>query len=205
MPGTVVQVGGGRGFVIEAGTDRYVVTAAHCLTELPEAFGAAGGYAEERTYRNFIGRLGTSPGVAAECVFVDPIADLAVFGEPDHEFDADQTLAYRQLVDRADAFSLGTLPGDDPTTSGAPIATSEAMMLSLDDEWFNCRIVNINASRIIWIEEPAQPIRPGMSGSPIILRDGSAVGVVCVSGDTIGGPNPLLSDGLPAWLVREAY
>jgi hypothetical protein len=56
-----------------------------------------------------------------------------------------------------------------------------------------------------------------MSGSPIILPDGSAVGVVCISSGTIlpdgsagsegdreGGPNPLLCANLPTWLVREA-
>ncbi len=57
-------------------------------------------------------------------------------------------------------------------------AVSEARMLSLDGEWFACRIGS--AGRCLWFEDTAQPIRGGMSGSPILLPDGSAIGVVCV-------------------------
>jgi hypothetical protein len=31
----VLQVGGGRGFVVEVNGDRYVITAAHCLPFFP--------------------------------------------------------------------------------------------------------------------------------------------------------------------------
>jgi hypothetical protein len=48
MLGTVIKVGsGGRGFIIETDEARYVVTAAHCLDELPPAHAA--GSIEERT------------------------------------------------------------------------------------------------------------------------------------------------------------
>jgi hypothetical protein len=53
-------------------------------------------------------------------------------------------------------------------------------------------------------------------GSPIILPDGGAVGVLCTGDqrddganaplDTgTGGPNPMLFDQLPAWLARAAF
>jgi Trypsin-like peptidase domain len=195
MPGTVIQIAnGGRGFVIEAEVDRYVITAAHCLNKLPEPFGAAGGYPDERTYEDFLGPLGTSPHVWAECVFVDPVADLAVFYEPDSQALGDRARAYRELTDSATTFALGKLP---------PYTTSDAMMLSLDDEWFACRVTRVRHS--LWIENAAQSILPGMSGSPIILPDGSAVGVVCVGDGVQVGPNPMLSAFLPAWLVHDAY
>ena len=41
MKGTVIQVGDGRGFVIATKDARYVVTAAHCLANLPPADAAA--------------------------------------------------------------------------------------------------------------------------------------------------------------------
>jgi hypothetical protein len=47
-----------------------------------------------------------------------------------------------------------------------------------------------------------------MSGSPVLLGDGSAIGVVCVSGGvdprlyTEGGPNPRLMTNLPGWCLR---
>ena len=102
------------------------------------------------------------------------------------------------------------LPGDP--------ASSDAQMLSLDGEWFACRITSFGL--VLWVEGAAQPIKGGMSGSPIILPDGGAVGVVCTGNqrddddanaplDTgpggTGGPNPLLFDQLPAWLARAAF
>lgn len=79
-------------------------------------------------------------------------------------------------------------------------------MLSLDGEWFNCRITSLGRS--LWFEEAAQPVIGGMSGSPIVLPDGGAVGLVSnsVEGENPGpgGPNPLLAADLPGWLLEEA-
>jgi len=207
--GTVLQVGdGGRGFVIETDQRRYVVTAAHCLGEnLPPAHAASDD--EERTYPDFIGMLDGSRNVWAECVFVDPIADLAVFGEPDAGTFGDEWEAHVKLIDQTKPFALGKLRFERPihrlpdgtTIPGNAEATSEALMLSLDGEWFSCRITSFGRS--LWIENAMQPIQSGMSGSPIILPDGSAVGVVCVSvvGKREGGPNPALFANLPVWLA----
>ncbi len=68
-------------------------------------------------------------------------------------------------------------------------------MLSLT-EWYPCRI----RSGGLWftIENAAQPIAGGMSGSPVVLPDGRTVALV----STGGGLNPGLPDGLPFWLAR---
>jgi hypothetical protein len=209
MTGTVLQVGDGRGFVIETEDARYVVTAAHCLDVLPPADGLSD--TAERTYRDFLGPLNGTRNVWAECAFVDPVADIAVFCEPDGQELYDEWRAYQELTGNATPFPLGSLRfrrplrnPDGRTIRGYRKATSSALMLSLDGEWFACRITGLGRS--LWIEGAAQPIRPGMSGSPIILPDGSAVGVECVSteGERGGGPNPLLSANLPAWLARDA-
>ena len=81
----VVRVGDGRGFVVENDDERLVITAMHCLPELPIAHGAS--YIEERTYRGLLGPVGDGQTVWAECLFADPIADLAVLGEA-HGWDA---------------------------------------------------------------------------------------------------------------------
>ena len=40
-------------------------------------------YWQERTYPSLLGPLGDQCSVWAECVFVDPIADIAVLGQPE--------------------------------------------------------------------------------------------------------------------------
>jgi hypothetical protein len=61
----------------------------------------------------------------------------------------------------------------------------------------------------LWFDQATQPVIGGMSGSPMVLPDGSAVGVVCTSenshsGGREGGPNPMLSAHLPGWLLEAA-
>lgn len=55
----VIRVGDGRGFIVEHGHDRLVITAAHCLPEFPPCHGAS--FLEERTYGNLLGLLGAEP------------------------------------------------------------------------------------------------------------------------------------------------
>jgi hypothetical protein len=52
----------------------------------------------------------------------------------------------------------------------------------------------------------ATPIMGEMSGSPIVLPDGGAVGVVCVTveGDGVSGPNRVLLACLLGWLLEQA-
>jgi hypothetical protein len=89
----VVKVGGGRGFIIEQCIRvnrrrigklrlqpfvdrRLVVTAAHCLPHLPPA--DQGSHAYERTYKDLLSSLdGAKKNVWAECLFADPVADIA--------------------------------------------------------------------------------------------------------------------------------
>lgn len=79
-------------------------------------------------------------------------------------------------------------------------------MLSLDNEWFGCHVSSVG--RALWFDRAEQPVIGGMSGSPILLPDGTVVGVVCTSEDSggghEGGPNPELGAHLPGWLLRKA-
>jgi hypothetical protein len=78
-------------------------------------------------------------------------------------------------------------------------------MLSLDGEWFSCRVMSNGGP--LWFNQADQPVIGGMSGSPIVLPDGSAVGVVSTSeensGGREGGPNPMLAAHLPGWLLER--
>jgi hypothetical protein len=205
---SILQVAGGRGFVMQQERGRVIITGAHCLPHLPPPHGAA--YTEERTYRNLIGSLGNAPTVSAECLFVDPVADIAVLGSPDNQMLSDEAEAYEALVESAGATQLAVLThvrpshtlSDGTTFLGPPEAIADAFMFSLDGVWFPCRVRS--SGRALWINNAAERIRPGMSGSPVATLDG-AIGVVCISGGLEGshegGPNPLLSAALPGWLL----
>jgi len=83
----VLSVDGGRGFVIQARDgERLVVTAAHCLMRggglyLPPALSFSD--TQEGTYVNLLGPLGAEQTIWAECLLVEPVADIAVRGSPD--------------------------------------------------------------------------------------------------------------------------
>lgn len=102
----IIRVGGGRGFVVEDNqARRLVVTAAHCLPNLPPALPALD--AQQKTYEKLLGPLDADPSVWCECVFVDPVADIAALGYPDGKGGLfDQARAYNKLVDNARPLSI---------------------------------------------------------------------------------------------------
>jgi hypothetical protein len=111
----VVRVGHGRGFVVEHRHSRVVITTSHCLPVdsdgrliLPPSH--PGAYLHETTFQKLLGPLGGEPTVWAECMFVDPIADIAVLGGPDSQALSEEADAYDQLVDGAIALKIVDAP-----------------------------------------------------------------------------------------------
>lgn len=225
MKPSVLNVGYGRGFVIEHRFEqppfegkrifadrRLVVTAAHCLPHLPPRH--AGSFWPGRTYRDLLGPLDGDANVWAECLFVDPVADVAVLGEPDDqeigaaiELPDDNTPndAYHNLTDEPIPFRIGRIAQQGWEWEGW------ARLLGLDGEW-----VRVKASlhgRRLWIEGTPHN-QPGISGSPILGDDGSAIGVVVMGGETVtaegarsparSGPHPVLAHDLPGWLREKS-
>jgi hypothetical protein len=197
--GTVLTVGEGRGFVVEHRGEHLVVTASQCLPWLPSGFGIA--YSEERVYRNMLGPLDSAPTVGCECLFVNPIADVAVVGVPDTQTFSDEADAYSALLENATPFRITEAP-----------EKARGFLLSLEGEWFGCQVQWME--RIdgpLWVSKPAQPIEGGMSGSPIVSETGNAIGIVAASviekgkdaaTDEFGASNPRLMRDLPLWLLR---
>jgi len=141
------------------------------------------------------------PTVACECLFINPIADVAVVGVPDTQSYSDEAEGYRSLVQYATPFRIIDAP-----------EKARGFLLSLQGEWFGCQVEWME--RIdgpLWVSKPAQRIERGMSGSPIVSETGNAVGIVAGSmvenekdaaTGEFGAWNPRLMRDLPLWLLR---
>jgi len=92
----VISVGRGRGFVIHHDGAALVITAGHCLPYFPPC--STFSYTSERTYQALLGPLGGERTIWSECLFADPIADIAVLGPPDGQALTDQAEAYEALM-----------------------------------------------------------------------------------------------------------
>jgi hypothetical protein len=160
----VLTVGSGRGFVVKydarGHSARIVITAAHCLPRFPRCGDGAQGDQWDWTYKALLGPLGQAPTVWAECIFADPIADIAVLCEPDNQELFAEADAYNALVDAMTPLPIVDAPEDGP-----------AWLLSLDRKWHRCRAQHFNGP--LNITDAAAGIKGGMSGSPIITKDGA--------------------------------
>jgi hypothetical protein len=220
-PGCVIKVGDGRGFIIEHRVKfprlkqrpkhlpkaislsrfvdrRLIVTAAHCLPKFPPATAAA--YLHERTYEGLLGDLdGSRKDVWAECLFADPVADVAVLGCPDTQ----------ELGDEADAYSA--LTDDAPILRIGKARKGSGWVLALDGHWMrtNIEVLSGMGGASLWIDAT----EPGMSGSPILNDARLAVGIVALGMERVSGngqrkneraaQQPILSRNLPGWLLSS--
>jgi hypothetical protein len=66
--------------------------------------------------------------------------------------------------------------------------------LSLEGEWLDCTVVH--RGRMLTVRG-GRVIASGMSGSPIIAMDGTAIGAV-----STGSMNPCLLHHLPGWYLN---
>jgi S1-C subfamily serine protease len=182
-------LGHGRGFIVEAGCARYVATAGHCLPKLPPAASFTG--AGEKTYAVF----GYRDGNEAECVFADPVSDLAILGAPDSQEFPEAAELWERVVmgERRTVLAIGDVADGDPVYIPA--------------KWSNDRTHRATArviGRALWIECPTSVLKGGMSGSPILSADGRAVGVFTTSSrpGRMHGPQPWLRKNLPGWMLQ---
>src|SRR4029078_9938177 len=108
----VITVGAGQGLVIEGERHRLRISAAQSVAFfLP---GAPTSHREERTYEALLGPLGGRSTVWTECLFADPIGDIAVLGPPDNQAIGDQADAYKALVDAAVTLPIAAAPKRGP-------------------------------------------------------------------------------------------
>ena len=140
-----------------------------------------------------LGPLGEKPTVWAECLFADPISDLAILGPPDDQELSEQCEAYEAFLE-----SLTPLPIAEAGEAG------EAFFLSLENQWFSGHFDRIHGGSMC-LSKLEGAIRLGMSGSPILNARGEAIGVVNLTDNKPGSESyvwqtPLFRN-LPGWML----
>jgi hypothetical protein len=88
-------------------------------------------------YEALLGQLGAEPTVWAECLFADPIADIAVLGMPDDQALPDEANSYNRLLGSRQPLLIDDAPAREQSC--------KARLFSLDGEWFVCSINRWNA------------------------------------------------------------
>jgi hypothetical protein len=202
----VVTVGGGRGFILEHRVyfdfgegwrkirRKVVATASHCLPEPPRM--PCFSY-QETTFAKLLAPLGEEPSIWVDCLFFDPVADIAILGEPDNQVLGEEWDAYNALVDKRRPFAL------------APPETGEGYMLALDGVTWKPTAMKVHVT-IGGLGLSIGPTISGQSGSPILNARGQAVALVSKGGASNGVPNdlnggqPILRLTLPPWLTRAS-
>jgi len=207
---SVITVGHGRGFVMEHRVyfefgdgysklrSKVVVTASHCLPNAPKVL--SGIDYQLATYPKLLAPLGEEPSVWAQCLFFDPVADVAVLGEPDNQELSDEWDGYHALVSGRKAFATATPKN------------GEGYMLALDGVTWKPTTLELHMT-IGGNALSSGETLGGQSGSPILNAKGQAVALVSVGSETISngvrtpmqewnGPQPILKLALPPWLLR---
>jgi hypothetical protein len=109
LKAAVVQVGSGRGFIVDAADDqRYVITGAHCLPRSRYPFPHLANSVRELAFPRFIGSLGSKRSkhsIWGELCFLSLTDDVAVFAVPDNQYLCDEADEYEEFT--AMAMSVG--------------------------------------------------------------------------------------------------
>jgi hypothetical protein len=130
-------------------------------------------------------------------LFADPVGDVAVLGPPDRMELHEQYAAYEALVEAVTPL---------PVADVLPEKDRPAWVLSLDGRWWPVVAQYFNNGPLV-VSNTAEDVEGGMSGSPIIAADGSAIGLISTSSDDRGRyaycAGPRLCGNLPGWMLRE--
>jgi hypothetical protein len=117
-----------------------------------------------------------------------------VLGAADADAVGEEAEYWTSLVDNAEVLTIADLPTE-----------ASVWVLSLDGQWRQAGARHLGLRHGIWISKAAG-IEGGMSGSPILIEDGSAVGVIAPSMEgaiSEDGPQARLTAHLPSWFLEN--
>ena len=191
----IVKVGVGRGFVVASGAgDRFVITAAQCLGDLPRL---PASHATHRTYPALLRPLadGKTP-VAAECLFVDPIADVAVLAGPDNQVLSKDAADFEAFIAAHAVLPMTRMPL-------RAHRSAQGWLMTAAGEWKRCILTGCGppeqTALTIAVVGPPAGYAPAACGSPLLDAGGRVVGVVSL-GEVL---NPTLPTRLPLAVVHQ--
>lgn len=191
----IVRVGidGGRGFVVQGQyEERYVITAAHCLDDVPDDV------LEVQNELINVGPLAEpnpDKHISASVYVWDVACDLAVLGCPDNQTFFDEADAYQAFVRGCVALDVDLEVPPYPPDCGLPF-----VVYTSDNLWLAGVASTVGMSTtglVLGID-----ISGGTSGSPVFRADnGAVIGVVSISASEAGHIH--LGDRLPGWMLRS--
>jgi Trypsin-like peptidase domain len=184
----------GRGVLVPG---NIILTAAHCVDYSCDGGMALGDF--------FLEEIQTNLGVfRLETWAVEPVADIAILGEPDN-----QQPAFQRDVEIFESFCEQTTP---------------VRFALREFELFQPLAVYVYTHEGVWVEGSAKqctpnakslfvefdgPIKGGTSGSAIVDETGALVGLISIAGGAPGvidvapsGPAPRPHLALPVWAVQ---
>ena len=154
-------------------------------------------HSESRTWK-LLAPLGNTPEIWIDCLFMNPVADIAVLGVPTVD---ELSHGYDKFINSLPYVRPGALP---PSSLSRELPV---LVLSLSGKALRSRACVLSNDGL-WLRSATQMVVGGMSGSPILALNGIAIGVIStarekVDEDGFDGPMPRLDANLPGWLLRE--
>lgn len=179
-----IPANGGRAILVSGG---YILTAAHCIT-----WDHRGGMVLGDWY---VEEIETAKGakIRVQVHAVEPVADLAVLGEPDNQSLSDDWLAFLDFLSMTWAVPLWTRK----PRNQIPV---RVWVYGKHGDWFGGTITRYSLrdddtlGTSIYLQTD-RPLEGGDSGSPVVDEEGRLVGVIS-NGDK-DGTIPIAYRALP--------